>query len=101
MTSEQNAREHAIDLMQQGKITADEANVMIVQMMGVRVINGRIPADARKALNAAVKNGQLGRLKKEGLQPEVYHHINARGRALEERGRIARSAAQRIGHIFS
>lgn len=89
MTSYQNAVEYAQDQMQQGKITADEANVLIVQMMGVRVIRGKMIGSVRKALNEAVKNGELGHIKKDGLKPEVYHHKNARATALVTRENIA------------
>lgn len=85
MHSYQNALEIALNKMQLGEITAAQANVLIVQMMGVRVISNRLPADVRKALNAAVKAGELGHIKKDGLKPEVYHHKNARANALAVR----------------
>lgn len=91
MHNYQNALEIASDKMQQGLITADQANLLIVQMMGVRLITTRIPADVRKALNAAVKSGELGHIKKEGTMPEAYHHKNGRARALEARNEHARN----------
>jgi hypothetical protein len=99
MGNRQNAIEHVTDQMQQGKMTAAEANVIMVQIEGVRIVNGKIPSDVRKALNAAVKVGELGHIKKDGLQPEVYHHKNARGRAIEERRRIQRDAIASIAKI--
>ena len=66
MTSLNYAMTYANDQVRQGKINVDQANVLIVQMMGVRVIEGKIPAQIRKALNAAVKAGELGHIKKDG-----------------------------------
>lgn len=60
MTTYQNAVEIAKDKMQQGLISVDEANVLIVQLIGVRVVSGKMPSQVRKALNEAVKNGKLG-----------------------------------------
>jgi hypothetical protein len=85
MTTYQNALDYVKDQMQQGKISADQANVKVIQMIGVKLIEGKIPMQVRKVLNAAVKNGELGHIKKEGLKPEAYHHINARARALDMR----------------
>lgn len=53
------------------------ANVAMIRMEGVRIIRGRVPACVRKELNAAVKAGALGHLKKDGLKPEAYFHPNA------------------------
>ena len=101
MTSIQNAREYAKDQMQQGKITAAEANVLIVQIAGIMVVNNKLPMEVRKALNEAVKRGELGRLKKDGLKPEFYHHKNARARALDEQRRIARVSIESIKGCFA
>jgi hypothetical protein len=101
MTSYQNAVDYAKDQMQLGKLTASQANVFIVQMMGVRVITCKIPSDVRKALNEAVKNGELGYLKKDGMKPEVYHHKNARKRALEEQREIERESIDRLKNCFA
>ena len=81
--------EYALDRLDRGEFTAAEANVLMVQIEGVRIVSGRIPKEVRAALNEAVKSGELGHLKKEGLKPEAYFHKNARANALEERNRIA------------
>src|ERR1044072_8632602 len=96
MTSYQNALDIVTNKMQLGEITADQANVLIVQMMGVRVITNKLPTNVRKALNDAVKTGELGHIKKDGLKPEVYHHKNARPKALTERERAMRVALQSV-----
>lgn len=101
MTSYKNAVDYATDQMKQGKINAAQANVLIVQMMGIRVIKGKLPADVRKALNEAVKSGELGRLAKDGLKPEIYHHKNARAKALDEQERIATAHINSIKNCFA
>ena len=101
MTSPQNAKEHVKDQFQQGNLTAAEANVRLIQIAGIRVVSGKMPADLRKVLNDAVKRGDLGRVKKDGLKPEVYHHKNARPRAIEEQNRIAREKADSLKGLFS
>lgn len=55
-----------------GEITAAEANVRMIQAERVRLIRGPMPRDVRSALNAAVKAGRLGHLKKDGFRPEAY-----------------------------
>lgn len=100
MTSRQNGLDYVRDQMQQGKMTAAEANVLMVQMEGVRLITGRVMADVRKALNAAVKAGELGHIKKDGLKPEAYHHKNARAKALEARNRAAADSVESICKII-
>lgn len=101
MTSRQNGLDYVRDQMQQGKMTAAEANVLMVQMEGVRLVTGRLMADVRKALNAAVKAGELGHIKKEGLKPEAYHHKNARAKALEARNRAAADSVKSICKIIA
>lgn len=83
--SQQNDLAFVKDQLQQGKITLAQANVKLVQLEGVRLIKGTTPRDVRKALNTAVKAGELGHIKKDGLRPEAYHHINARSKALDLR----------------
>ena len=99
MTTLQNAIEYAMDQMTLGKITADEANVMVVQMAGMLVVKNKIPMQVRKALNKAVKNGELGKLKKDGLKPEIYHHKNGRANALTEQKRIANESIEILSKI--
>lgn len=101
MTSYKNAVDYAADQMKQGKINAAKANVLIVQMMGIRVIKGKLSADVRKALNEAVKAGELGRLAKDGLKPEIYHHKNARAKALDEQERIATASINSIKNCLA
>jgi len=79
--------------MQQKKMTADEANVKIVQMVGFMVVC-KLPREVRNAYNNAVKSGELGHIKKDGLKPEIYHHKNGRANALVEQQRIFRESME-------
>lgn len=99
--SYQNDLAHVKGLLQDGKITAAEANVKLVQLEGVRVITGSVPREVRAALNAAVKAGQLGHIKKDGLKPEVYHHINARPRALQIRAKENEAALKALARVMA
>jgi len=71
---QQNDLEHIKDLLQRGEITADRANVMMVLAQRVKLVTSSIPANVRKALNEAVKAGELARVKKDGHKPEAYFH---------------------------
>jgi hypothetical protein len=73
-----------------GELTVSEANVYMVQLQGVRIVRNSMPKAVRSALNLAVKEGRLGHVKKDGLKPEAYFHVNSKFRALEERDRIER-----------
>lgn len=75
------------------------AQVAIVRMMGVRLISSTVPRDARAALNAGVKAGELGRLPKKGLLPEAFFHPNARSVAIELRERDANESAKAIAKV--
>lgn len=70
----QNNFEYLQDMMQQRKLTAAQANVEKVKMMRVELVIGKLPAQVRKALNDAVKEGKLGHLKKDRRKPEAYYH---------------------------
>jgi hypothetical protein len=73
-----------------GELTVSEANVYMVQLQGVRIVSNSMPKAVRASLNLAVKEGRLGHVKKDGLKPEAYFHVNSKFRALEERDRIER-----------
>jgi len=72
--SRQNDIIHLQDMMQKGVITVDEANVQMVKDQRFRLVINRLPSAVRKALNEAVKRGELGHMKKEGHKPECYYH---------------------------
>ncbi|MFA7892960.1 hypothetical protein [Pseudomonas putida] len=74
--SRQNDVGHLQDLMQKGELTADQANVQMVRNERFRLVINGLPARVRSALNAAVKSGELKRMKKDGHKPECYYHPN-------------------------
>jgi hypothetical protein len=70
----QNQLEWLKDQMQQGKMTAAQANVEMVRMERVRIIDCRVDREIRTILNDAVKTGLLCHYKKNGYKPECYYH---------------------------
>lgn len=86
MQDQQNNRERLLDQLDRKMITVDDANVQLVLQERLRVVH-KLPAAVRKALNAAVKSGTLGHLKKDGVKPEVYFHPNFKYLAVEERNK--------------
>ena len=85
MKLNQNDLEHLLDMIKLGKMTTDQANVEKVRMIRVELVTSIIPSNIRKVLNAAVKNGELGHMKKEGKKPEVYFHPSFEYLAIGER----------------
>lgn len=92
-----NDIEHLQDLMQKGELTADQANVQMVRDQRFRMVVNSLPAAIRKALNAAVKRGELGHLKKDGHKPECYFHPTFQYLAVAERNRREREVMQLRG----
>lgn len=80
--SHAEALQYGQEEMRMGRMDAAQANVYMVQLQGVHVVIGKLGKDVRKALNEAVKSGNLGHIKGNGLMPEAYHHKNARANAL-------------------
>lgn len=80
-------------------MSLDDANVEIVRMMGVRLINARLDRRARSALMAGVKSGKLGHLAKNGIKPEAFFHPNSEDNAKEERSKIANAAIRAIAAV--
>lgn len=85
MELKQNDREYLADMVHRGELTIDQANVRKVQMQRVLLVIGRVPASVRKALNDAVKRGELGHLAKDGHKPETYFHPTFQHIAIAER----------------
>jgi hypothetical protein len=83
--------------MEQRYTDAFGPNVQNILIQATRVIRGPIPAEVRKQLMAAVKAGALGRLKKDGLKPEIFFHPDhmhgARERQLVEANYSAKCIA--------
>jgi len=60
-------------------------NVAQILSSGTRTINGKVPARVRADLRAAVKDGVLGHMAKDGLKPEVFYHPRHRASAVRVR----------------
>ena len=87
-------------------------NAERIRSQATRVIRGPVFAEVRRELMAAVKAGYLGRLKKDGLRPEIFFHPDHYHGAIERQnseaaysvGLIAKvmvSGAERAEHDFS
>lgn len=96
MELKQNDFEHIKDLRQRGEITLDQAHVMMVRARRVLLVTSRIPADVRKALNTAVKSGELGHVKKEEHKPEAYYHPTFEYLVAGERNAHARTVLNAV-----
>ncbi|MBK9944359.1 MAG: hypothetical protein IPP13_22395 [Kouleothrix sp.] len=81
----QNDIERLIDHMERDLLSVDEANVALVRMDRVRLVINKIPAPVRRALNEAVKRGELGHMKKDGHKPEAYFHPTFKQMAIAAR----------------
>jgi len=99
--SYQNDFDSIMDKLQRGLISADEANVQLVQCAGVKLITGKMRREVRNALNAAVKDGRLGHLKKDGRYPEAYFHINAENKAKAKRKQHERETLDALAGVLS
>lgn len=88
--SRQNDIERLKDLMQRGELTAAQGNVQMVRDQRFKLIINSLTADVRKALNTAVKAGELGHMKKDGHKPECYYHPTFKYLAVEARNKRER-----------
>ena len=98
---QQSALTYARDMMDTKGTSADDANVQVVRMRGVVIIKGRIPREVRNAYMRAVKSGQLGRLKKEGLKPEAFFHPNSIWNAKDQRAAIENASLRAIAGVYA
>ncbi|PIF37882.1 hypothetical protein CLV01_3339 [Delftia sp. 60] len=98
MKLSQNDFEHLKDKLNLGEMTAAEANVQKVRMQRVLLVS-RLTADVRRALNAAVKRGDLGHMKKDGHKPEAYFHPTFDYLARQERNAHERSVLRAISAV--
>lgn len=76
-------------------------NVEQILAQASRVIRGRIPAQVRKELAAAVKAGVLGHLKRDGLKPEIFFHPDHKNGAKERQAREAAYAIECIKKVVA
>lgn len=99
MQINQNDMEHIKDMMQQGKMTADEANICKVETQRVLLCVGTIPASVRKDLNAGVKTGRLEHKKRDGRKPEVFYKKGFEHIANAERNQYERDCVKAIAGV--
>lgn len=78
-----------------------DPNVENIRKHATRVIRGRIPLQVRKNLMAAVRNGELGRLPKKGLKPEIFFHPDHRNGAIERQNREAEYGIAQIAKVMA
>ena len=95
----QNDMEWLADMVSRGQMTADEANVEKVRIQRVMVVN-KLPKEVRRALDNAVKNGELKHKKRDGLLPEVYYHPNFEYLVNAERNRVATERINGISKVL-
>ncbi|HEY8343347.1 MAG TPA: hypothetical protein VIK75_10215 [Calditerricola sp.] len=76
-------------------------NVESILAQGTRVVRGRIPRQVRNELMTAVKAGVLGRLKKDGLKPEIFFHPDHKNGAIERQRREAEYAIGCIAKVIA
>lgn len=76
-------------------------NVEQIRAQASRVVRGRIPAQVRKELSAAVKAGHLGRLAKDGLKPEIFFHPDHKHGAMDRQRREAEYAIGCIATVIA
>ena len=76
-------------------------NVQDILTRATRVIRGRVPAQVRAELRAAVKAGVLGHLPKDGLKPEVFYHPDHKQGAIERQRRAAEQANKDIASVMA
>lgn len=76
-------------------------NVEQVLIQATRVVRGKIPAQIRKELMKAVKAKVLGRLKKDGLKPEIFFHPDHKNGAIERQKNEAEYAIGCISKVMA
>lgn len=98
--STQNDIERLKDLMNTQGLSAEEANIELVRLIRFRMITTTVPVQIRRALNAAVKDGRLGHMKKDGHKPEAYYHPTFEYLAIEARNKRARGAIESLAGVI-
>lgn len=99
MDISQNDMERIQDKLEQGLITAAQANVELVRIQRVKLVTAKIPAQVRQSLNAAVKAGELKHIKKDGYRPECYFHPSFEYMVAGMRNNHARQTIIAIGKV--
>lgn len=100
MQIKQNDLERIKDKLFLGELTLAQANVQMIRCERVRLVVGGIPIAVRRALNAAVKAGELGHMRKDGHKPEAYYHPTFEWMARGERLRCERETKEASAKFF-
>jgi len=76
-------------------------NVEAIRSQATKIVRGRMPAQVRKELMVAVKLNHLGRLKKDGLKPEVFFHPDHKHGAIERQNKEAEYSINCIAGVIA
>jgi hypothetical protein len=76
-------------------------NVDAIRAQATKVVRGRIPQAVRRELMDGVKAGHLGRLKKDGLKPEIFYHPDHKHGAVDRQKSEALYAARCIAGVIA
>lgn len=87
--------------MTQTQIYTLGPNVEQIRCQASRVIRGKIPASVRKELMDGVKAGVLGRLKSDGLKPEIFFHPDHLHGARDRQNREAAYSLKCISGVIA
>lgn len=101
MTDKQNLQDYFLDQVQQGTMSAAEANIEKVRSMRVFIVQAKIPSLVRKALNTAVKEKVLKHKRKEGMLPEVFYHPEFEYMVANKRRLFAQEKTQSLLKVLS
>lgn len=97
----QSELENLYDRVSKHELTPAQANVEKVRMQRVKLVTARIPAEVRKSLNQAVKDGLLAHKKRDGRKPEVYYHPNFDYLVEGERNAHARRKLEAVANVLA
>ena len=76
-------------------------NAELIRIQASRVIRGKIPAQVRAELRAAVAAGYLGHIAKDGLKPEIFFHPDHKNGAIERQQREAAYSIDCISRVMA
>ena len=85
----------------EGRLTTEQANVELVKTRRVELVTCPIPREVRKHLNNAVKAGELGHMKKDGLKPECYFYKPFEYLARAKRAEYEQNILRACGAVFA
>lgn len=93
--------EHLLERARRGELTAAEYNVEKVRLQRVHIVIGRLSAEVRGQLRAAVNGGALRHVPRSGLLPEAYYHPSFEYLVAAARNAHAQRAAVALSRVFA